>query len=176
MTVHRYDTAGMAGDVARGGGGLTALGSALILLPMHPIVGWIFAALALVFAVHLARTLIRLRTVYIVDERGIVARGPFPRRMEWARLTGFRLRYFSTRRDRRQGWMELTLKGDGGSIHLESTLADFEAVVGAAHAAALDGGVAIDQTTDVNLLSLGVLQPSGGLAERWGVAPPGRPS
>src|SRR3546814_11929791 len=48
-----------------------------------------------------------------VGDRGIVARGPLGGAIAWPDLEDLRLRYYSTRRDRTQGWMHMTLKGGG---------------------------------------------------------------
>ena len=48
------------------------------------------------------------------DVRAIVhTHGPFSAALRWAELSGVTLRYFSTRKDREKGWMQLILKGSG---------------------------------------------------------------
>src|SRR5262249_10179678 len=112
MSLHRYSIGELGGDYARGAIGLALTGLPLILLPMHWIVALGFAAAALVFLAFLARTWLRQRSVVEADEQGIVAHGPLGVRMGWTELSGFRLRYFSVRRDRQRGWMQLELRAD----------------------------------------------------------------
>lgn len=171
---HRYRTAELVGDYGRGAAGLVLTALPLVAVPMHPAVAIAFAAAALLFAAFLARTAIRHHTVYRLDVAGLTAEGPLgTRRIAWDALTAFRLRYFSTRRDRKHGWMQLRLRAGARRLTLESALDDFAAVVAAAHEAALARDLAIDDATETNLLSLGTLTPKGGLAERWGVTKAG---
>jgi hypothetical protein len=171
---HRYRTAELVGDYVRGVAGLVLMAVPLVAVPMHPAVAVAFAAAALLFAAFLLRTALRHRTTYRLDEAGLTADGPLgTRRIDWDGLTVFRLRYFSTRRDRKQGWMQLRLAAGGRRLTLESALDDFAVVVAAAHEAALARDLPIDDATETNLLSLGTLTPKGGLAERWGVAKAG---
>jgi hypothetical protein len=171
---HRYRSAELVGDYGRAAAGLLLTAVPLVTVPMHPAVALAFAAAALLFAAFLLRTAIRHRTTYRLDEGGLTAEGPLGmRRIAWDALTGFRLRYFSTRRDRKHGWMQLRLTAGSQRLTLESALDDFAAVVAAAHEAALARDLPIDDATETNLLSLGTLEPKGGLAERWGVTKAG---
>ena len=171
MTAHRYAMADLGGDYARGAAGLALTLLPLLLLPMHWIVAVVFAAAALVFLAFLARTWLRHRSVIEADDQGIVAHGPLGVRIAWRDLTGFRLRYFSVRRDRQRGWMQLELRGGGRSLKIESTISGFEEIATLAHDAAVAKGLKLDDSSQANLMSLGVIAPRGGLAERWGVRP-----
>jgi len=171
MTAHRYAMAELGGDYARGAAGLALTLLPLILLPMHWIVALVFAAASLVFLAFLARTWLRHRSVIEADEQGIVAHGPLGVRITWRDLSGFRLRYFSVRRDRQRGWMQLELRGGGRGLKIESTIGGFDEIASLAHDAAVAKGLAIDDSSQANLMSLGVIAPRAGLAERWGVRP-----
>lgn len=171
MTAHRYAMAELGGDYARGGAGLALTALPLILLPMHWLVAIAFAAAALVFLAFLLRTWLRHRSVIEADDQGIVAHGPLGVRIAWRDLSGFRLRYFSVRRDRQRGWMQLDLHGGGRRLRVESTISGFDEIVSRAHDAAVAKGLPIDDSSQANLMSLGVIAPQAGLAERWGVRP-----
>jgi hypothetical protein len=171
MTAHRYAMADLGGDYARGAAGLALTLLPLLLLPMHWIVAVVFAAAVLVFLAFLARTWLRHRSVIEADDQGIVAHGPLGVRIAWRDLSGFRLRYFSVRRDRQRGWMQLELRGGGRSLKVESTISGFEEIASLAHDAAVAKGLKLDDSSQANLMSLGVIAPQGGLAERWGVRP-----
>ncbi|WP_051249327.1 hypothetical protein [Inquilinus limosus] len=174
MTAHRYAMAELGGDYARGAAGLALTALPLILLPMHWIVALAFAVAALVFLAFLLRTWLRHRSVIEADDQGIVAHGPFGVRIAWRDLSHFRLRYFSVRRDRQRGWMQLDLGGGGGRrLKIESTISGFEEIASRAHDAAVAKGLPIDDSSQANLMSLGLIAPKGGLAERWGVRPAG---
>ena len=171
MTAHRYDMAELGGDYARGAAGLALTLLPLLLLPMHWIVAVVFGAAALVFLAFLARTWLRHRSVIEADDQGIVAHGPLGVRIAWRDLSGLRLRYFSVRRDRQRGWMQLELRGGGRSLKIESTISGFEEIATLAHDAAVAKGLKLDDSSQANLMSIGVIAPRGGLAERWGVRP-----
>lgn len=172
MTAHRYGMAELGGDYARGAAGLALTALPLFLLPMHWIVAVVFAAAALVFLAFLVRTWLRHRSVIEADDQGVVAHGPLGTRIAWRDLTSFKLRYFSVRRDRQKGWMQLDLRGGGRRLRIESTISGFDEIVSLAHDAALAKTLAIDDSSQANLLSLGMITPQAGLAERWGVKPP----
>ncbi|MGO1081118.1 hypothetical protein [Inquilinus sp. CA228] len=171
MTAHRYDMAELGGDYARGAAGVALTALPLILLPMHWIVAVAFSAAALVFLAFLLRTWLRHRSVIEADDQGIVAHGPLGTRIAWRDLSGFRLRYFSVRRDRQRGWMQLDLRGSGRRLRVESTISGFDEIVSQAHDAAVARALPIDDSSQANLMSLGVVTPQAGLAERWGVRP-----
>lgn len=172
---HTYPNKPLIEDYARGGAGLVLTAVPLLLVEVHWIVAGLLAACVVIFAVFLLRTWQRQRTVIRLDQTGIYAEGPLGSAIRWDALDTLSLRFFSTRRDRGQGWMHLTLRGGGGSLKLESTLDGFEDIVKAATRAAQGNGVEFNTVTVQNLLAIGALDDAGGetLAERWGVDPPG---
>ena len=90
--------------------------------------------------------------------------GRAERVLAWDGLTKLRLRFFSAKRDRSQGWMELALAGSGTRMRLDSTLGDFDAILRAAVGAAERRGLAFGESTLSNLAALGiaVTQADGG--------------
>jgi hypothetical protein len=167
MSEHRYPTATLAGDSVRGTAGLAMTALPLALLDMHWVLATAFGAAAVLFAVFLVRTAGRRLTVIDVTEAGIAAHGPFGTAIAWPQLSDMRLRYYSTRRDREHGWMQLTLRGRRRALRLESTLDGFEEVCAQACAAARANGVAFNDATVENLLALGVDPGRGAPRTRW---------
>jgi hypothetical protein len=92
-----------------------------------------------------------------LSQTAIAVTGPLPRRIAWTELTSFRLRYFALRKDRRLGWMELTLKGNGANLSIESQIDGFATIVERAAQAA--GELDVDEATLVNLAALGLAMP-----------------
>ena len=85
----------------------------------------------------------------------------------WAALCGFTLDYYSTRRDREGGWMQLTLTdADGVRLRVDSRLTGFSELVARAVGAALDNSVQMTPTTLENLESLGIPLLSARAGER----------
>jgi len=167
MSEHRYPTATLAGDYLRGGAGLAMTALPLALLDMHWVLTAAFGAAAALFAVFLGRTVLRHLTVVEAGEQGIAAHGPFGAAIAWPQLADLRLRYYSTRRDREHGWMQLTLRGRRRALRLESTLDGFDEVVEQACAAARTNGLTFNNATVENLLALGVDPGRGAPRTRW---------
>jgi hypothetical protein len=158
---YRYDQKALNGDYWRGGFGLALTVLPLILIDVHPIVFWCLAAAALLFAAFLARTLQRQQSSISIDDNAITVNAPFAdRRIAWTDLDQLNLRYFSTRRDRKGGWMHLTLRGNGNGLKIESNLIGFDSVVDRAADAAFARRLTLSDATLENLLSLGITVPS----------------
>lgn len=152
----RYPPASLYGDYARAAAGMIMTGLPLALVPVSAWIAVPMAAAALLFAVFALRTAQRQVTRITVDEAGVRATGPFGGSLRWDELAGLRLRFYSTKRDRSDGWMQLTLRGTRGRVRAESTLDGFDALVGRAATAARRNGLAFDHTTVDNLLALGI--------------------
>ncbi|MBM3572175.1 MAG: hypothetical protein FJX52_07405 [Alphaproteobacteria bacterium] len=76
--------------------------------------------------------------------------------LEWPLIRDLRLRYYSTRRDRTQGWMQLRLDGPGGALSFDSHLEGFDDLVRRAAAAARTAGLKLSAATLDNLGALGI--------------------
>lgn len=154
--VLRYPSGVLIGDYARAAAGLALTALPLVLLNVSPWVGGPLAVSALLFAAFAARTAQRQLTRIAVDEDGVRADGPLGATIRWNELSGLRLRYYTTKRDRTDGWMQATLSGPSGRIRFDSTLDGFDAVIERATAAAKRNSVILNRTTLDNLLALGI--------------------
>ena len=77
--------------------------------------------------------------------------------MEWGRLDRLKLSYFSTKRDRSDGWMQLSVGSTGGrQVKVDSSLDGFHDIVERAARAAEAGGVGLSEATRANLRSMGI--------------------
>lgn len=158
-----YPAADLTGDYLRAGAGLVLTLVPLLAVDMLAWVRWVFIAAALLFALFALRTAQRQLTVVVLDDAGIEVKGPLGRkRLEWTALRKLKLAYYTTRRDRQGGWMQLDLTGAMGRLRIESQLLKFDRVVEAAAAAALANSLVLTQSTRANLLSLGFEVPEGG--------------
>ena len=119
-----------------------------------PVAG-VLSAVAVLFLVYFGRTFCRQLTRIELDEAGIRARGPLGTAIRWENLRSLRLDYYSTRRDREGGWMQLKLRDAGCTIRIDSELDGFAEVVGRAARAAAQRGLAFDSSTASNLQMLG---------------------
>lgn len=159
MTVHRYPLGEIGADYARAAAGLALTAGPALFADLLPLVAIILSGLALLFAGYGLRTYWRHRTAVEVSDEALRTHGPFGKTVPWAALDDVRLRYFSTRRDRAKGWMQLTVKGQEATIHVDSTLEAFEDVTRRVVLAAERRGLQLSEATRGNLQSLGIGEP-----------------
>ncbi len=159
MTVLAYPPSSILADYGRAGFGLAIVGTPLLLAETGPAVTAVLAAGAVVFAVYAVRTLCLHLTRIELDAEGVMMLFPRTGRIRWRDIRGFRLAYYSTRRDKEAGWFQLTLIGDGTRVRLDSRVEGFEALAARAAAAAAANGVKLDAATTVNLDAMGAVPP-----------------
>ena len=160
--MHRYERGAIVWDMARGGLGLLFTGLPLVITPLTTTMTVIFAALATLFGVYVIRTWMRAAQAIEVDAQGIRRTGPMGIAIAWDELETMGLRYFSTRRDKAGGWMELKVSGGGGNLAVESSIDDFETVVRHCMLVAQRNGLELTEATLDNLRALGLMGPAPG--------------
>jgi hypothetical protein len=141
------------------------IGLALSLGPLAAVnpalpVAWVLGAVAALFLVYFARTVSRQLTHIDLDETGIRVRGPasglLSAAIRWEDLRSLRLDYYSTRRDREGGWMQLRLRDARRTIRVDSELGGFVELVRAVALQARNRGLDIDEATRANFDQLGL--------------------
>jgi len=162
MTRLRYHRRDINADLLRAGAGLAACVTPMFFLEPGAVASYVLAVPAACFALFGLRTVTNARTVFTFDETGIRAEGGHRADIRWDDLRDVRLSYFSTRRDRESGWMQLKLKGGDGALTLHSTLDGFEDVCRAAFRAAQARGLDLTAASARNfaMLGLGAAAPS----------------
>jgi hypothetical protein len=151
-----YPGRALRADYARASAGLL-FAAAMIFLPLHWALAASFGTISALLLGFGLRTALRQMSRIELSQTAIAVTGPLPRRIAWTELTSFRLRYFALRKDRRLGWMELTLKGNGANLSIESQIDGFATIVERAAQAA--GELDVDEATLVNLAALGLAMP-----------------
>ena len=141
----------------------SATGLAFCFVPlalMHPAgpVAWVLTAAGALFLVYFARTVCRQLTHIELDETGVRARGPLGAAIRWEDLRSLRLDYYSTRRDREGGWMQLRLRDARHTIRVDSGLDGFLELLRIAVAEARRRGVDLNEPTRANLDALGLAE------------------
>ncbi|MGQ3032148.1 MAG: hypothetical protein ACT60Q_27680, partial [Ferrovibrionaceae bacterium] len=114
----------------------------------------VLGGLGALFVAYGARTVWRQKATFTLDEAGLAVAGPFARRIAWEDLRGVSVRYYSTRRDRAEGWMHLTVRDARRRIAIDSSLEGFARIATAAARAAGRAGLELDDTTRSNLAAL----------------------
>ena len=115
MSLLAYPRAAAFGDLVR-----ALLGAGVVLVPVAavptgPVVTVLALAAVAVFAALGLRAALLLCTRFEIDETGIAALGPINRAVSWRDLRMVKLAYYSTRRDRSGGWLQLTLVGEAAA-------------------------------------------------------------
>ncbi len=160
MTCHAYPNSAMISDYMRAIAGFAPATTILAISPVGPVAGGILAAFAALFALFGLRTLLRHATKIEATEIGLSASGPLAVAIAWTDLKQIKLAYYSTRRDRRDGWMQLELRGRGRSIRLDSRIEGFTQLAERAALAATAAGVELSPPTAANLDALGIRTPA----------------
>ena len=78
----------------------------------------------------------------------------------WPLMGQMTLKYFSTRRDREAGWMQLTLAGPDSKLSLDSAVDGFDRIVARAVKAAGENKLVLAHTTLENLHAMGLAPTS----------------
>lgn len=156
MKLARYPMNALLADYGRAALGLAATGGPLLFVPPNPAIVIILGGMAGLFLIFGLRTGLRQLTTVEMSERGVRVTGLRSMSLDWSALKGLRLRYYSTRRDRTQGWMQLKLDGPDGTVGFDSHLDGFDDLVRRAAAAARAAGLVLNEATLDNLGALGI--------------------
>ena len=143
-------------DYVRAGIGLSI---ALLPMPWVPpgsFGNWLLGLLALLFGGFAAMTWVKQRSTIRMNPDGLRIHGPVGKAIAWNTLDRLALRFYSTRKERGHGWMQMKLAGGGTTIAIDSNLDRFNLVAARAARAAAENALALDPTTLANLESLGV--------------------
>lgn len=159
MTRYAYPGSAMIGDYARAAAGFVAVTAVLAVASAGPVATGILSGLAALFALFGLRTGLRHATRIEATETQLSAAGPLSATIRWAELDRVRLAYYSTRRDRRDGWMQLELRGGGSTIRIDSRIDGFGELVERSALAAAERGVELSAATAANLEALGIRNP-----------------
>lgn len=156
MVELRYPLGSLVWDYMRG---ILGLGIAVVILQsieLDSLIFWVILALAVLFTVWLFNTALRHVSRIRFDEEGLQSM-PWPKKdIRWSGLEEMALRYYSTKRKRKDGWMTLSLKSGKDKIDIESSLPHFADIVARAAYAAKKANLLVDQVTLDNIDALGV--------------------
>ena len=156
MVELRYPVSSLVYDYLRG---ILGLGISVVIMQSigtEAPIFWVILGLAVLFLVWLANTALRNVSRIRFDEDGLKS-APWPKKnIAWGGLEEMALRYYSTKRKRKDGWMTLTLKSGKDKIDIESTLPHFADIVARAAYAAKQANLQLDQITIDNMDAIGV--------------------
>jgi hypothetical protein len=165
MTSHCYPTSAMLGDYLRAAAGFVPATAILAAVPVDPAAGAVLGGFAALFALFGIRTMLRHGTRFEMSDSALRATGLLKASIVWEKLDRMRLSYYSTRRDRHNGWMQLELRSGWSSIHLDSRIEGFGQLLEKSARAAERRGLPLDVATLANLAVLGVGVRADGVAQ-----------
>ncbi|MGB1844606.1 MAG: hypothetical protein ACPHIB_10605, partial [Thalassobaculaceae bacterium] len=103
----------------------------------------------------LLRTFLRQFSSFVVTEQDLTRVGLFKRSLSWDQLNNVTLKYFSTRRDRKAGWYQLTLSDGIAKITIDSELMGFDTVMKICSDVVIQKRLTVSETTSENFASSG---------------------
>lgn len=154
MSVHRYPPQTLVGDYMRAGLGLLLTLPPLLWLGPGFAIGLALVIVAGVCLFFVIRTVERNRAVVSVDDDAIVVTSFSRSEVRWADLARMTLAYYAVKRDKQDGWMELTLKDAKSTIKLDSRLENFREIIVRAARVARERQLPLNQITLSNLKAL----------------------
>ena len=155
MFTCKYSRKSISGDYLRAIIGLVITGGLLLAATKVTIFQYIFAAGALLFFGFLLRTFLRQFSSFVVTKQDLKRVGLFKRSLSWDQLNNVTLKYFSTRRDRKAGWYQLTLSDDIVKITIDSELMGFDTVMKICSDVVMQKQLTVSETTSENFASSG---------------------
>jgi hypothetical protein len=159
MNGYRYPLRRIVADYLLGGAG-TAMSLGVVVLA-HSVVYIlvICGGLTAVFLLFTIRTAFRHRLRIAADAVGLTVMGGPVRQLKWQELDHLTLRYYSTRRSRKDGWMTLKLAAKGRALSLDSHLEGFEEIARLAAEAARARRLDLDSATRSNFAAMNIALP-----------------
>ena len=155
MFTCKYSRKSISGDYIRATIGLIITVGLLLAATKITIFQYIFAAGALLFFGFLLRTILRQFTTCIVTEQNLKTSGLFKRTLSWDKLNDVNLKYFSTRRDRKAGWYQLTLSDGIVKVAMDSELIRFNDIMKICSDVVREKQITVSETTSENFTSSG---------------------
>ncbi|MGH6931821.1 MAG: hypothetical protein ACREEE_05240 [Dongiaceae bacterium] len=156
MSIHRYQMRNLWSDYARGGAGIAIGIGGWSLAPTATHVIVVFGALTALFLLFTLRTFARQRSRIELSEDGISTGQMRRTLLRWQDLSHVKLRYFSTRRHRANGWMVMNLAAPPTRISLDSNIDGFDVIAARVARAARENRLKVDGVSAANLAALGL--------------------
>lgn len=154
MSVHRYPSETLIGDYMRAGLGLLLTVPPLLWMEPGTAIALSLFLVAGICLYFVARTFDRNRTVVSLEDDTITVTSLRKATIRWDEMARMSLAYYATKRDKSDGWLEITIKDAQATIKLDSRLQHFGAIVVKAARVARERGIPLNQITLSNLRAL----------------------
>jgi hypothetical protein len=154
-----YPASAMVGDYLRAAAGLGPTVLILATVSVGAVAAVVLGGFAAIFGAFAVRTALRHGTSIEVSDSELRALGLRPTTIPWSQLDRMKLAFYSTRRDRKSGWMQLELGAGRARLSLDSRLDGFDRLVRHAALAASERDLDLGEATAANLQALGIRLP-----------------
>ncbi len=163
MSEHRYPRSVIRRDLFRAGAGVALTGGPLALASPGLWAGIVLGGLSVLFLAFGGIAILRGRQIVACNATEITFYGIKTVNLPWKSINGFDLRYYTVRKDRTQGWMQLILENTQSRLRIESPMEGFDGIVRQAAGAAQENGLSLSPATIANLeaLNIKVVTPTG---------------
>ena len=165
MDGYRYPISELRGDYIRAVAGMLFFGMFLFSASSVPVMFFIIGSIFLLFLGFAVQTWSRHSTVIRIEPHGLRFYSLRRREIAWDDLSSAKLRFFTVKRDRDAGWMELTLFKGKNKTKIDSRLEGFNDIAAAVANKIEEKGVTIDENSVENFNALGIITKSPGLPE-----------
>ena len=155
-SVYVYPKGALVGDGLTAGCGMTLTGGPLLLLDTAPVVTGFLIFLLIAFAIFGWRVAGQVRARIRVTEDGISASALGTTALAWREVESVKLSYYSTKRDKTSGWLQLVLLGRRQRLSVDSRIEGFAVLAAHAARAVRANGLRPDPTTIENFHDLGL--------------------
>jgi hypothetical protein len=155
-----YPASAMIGDYLRAAVGLAPTLFILATVSLGDVATAVLGGFATIFGAFAIRTALRHGTCIDMDDAVLRASGLRRTIIPWGALDRLKLSYYSTRRDRKSGWMQLQLGAGRARLSVDSRLDGFEQLARRAAHAAAERDLELSDATAANLQALGVRVPA----------------
>jgi hypothetical protein len=155
-----YPASAMLGDYLRAAAGLGPTLLILATVSVGSVAEFVLGGFAAIFGAFAIRTALRHGTRLEISDAELRAVGLRQVTIPWRELDRMKIAYYSTRRDRKSGWMQLELRAGPARLSLDSRVDGFDRLVRHAATAAAERGLELSEATAANLQALGIRVPA----------------
>ncbi|MGE0154862.1 MAG: hypothetical protein AB7R90_19755 [Reyranellaceae bacterium] len=157
----KYRRNALLADYLRAGLGAALTGVPMLFVAGSPATLAILGGLTGLFLLFGLRTLVRHLMVVSLGPERVRVHGGLGGEIPWRELDQLKLGYYTTRRDRQGGWMQLSLRGGGRRLKFDSSLEGFDRLVRQSVRAAAANDLPLSDSTLTNLASMDIPAPAG---------------
>lgn len=166
MSAHHYPRRALLVDYGRAALGLGFTALPVVALETAPFVFWLFSSMAGLFGLYFGRTALRHRYRVERTEDGLAESLLTHRTIRWDEVSELKIRYFATRRDQSDGWVQVTVKSPTAKISFDSDISSYDNLLAAIWEALGHRDIKMNDTTVANLSGLGYHRPRRGAEAR----------